>query len=401
MSDFVTDFMTYSEGALSPDIYRKWSAISLVAGACERRLWVKTGRLIGFVNLYVLLVGPPGVGKRIISDVKNLWREAKDPTGGKPFAVNPDNMTKASLLDTIAKAKRSRLPPRGAPLNYHSLLVAAEEFSVLLPSFDLEFIGVITSLWNNEEFYEESRRTGTVRELKIEKPCLNIIGGAQPSYLTSVFPEDAWNTGLSRRMIMIYSGENHARDLFFEGESQDELRKQLLARLGQMSQLYGQLDWVEDAKEHFRAWHMAGGPPTPVHSKLTHYLSGRSQNVTKLAAVSCVSRGNPTEIQLVDIKRAIDWLCEAEALMPDVFRAMIGKSDSSVMEELRLFMTNWEAKQRTAVPGAAIWRFMKDRVPSEKIWQILQIMERSNIMQRVAGTEDDWVVNPRFLRSVE
>jgi len=202
-------------------------------------------------------------------------------------------------------------------------------------------------------------------------------------------------------MIMIYSGENHARDLFFEGESQDELRKQLLARLGQMSQLYGQLDWAEDAKEHFRAWHMAGGPPTPVHSKLTHYLSGRSQNVTKLAAVSCVSRGNPTEIQLVDIKRAIDWLLEAEALMPDVFRAMIGKSDSSVMEELRLFMTNWEAKQRTAVPGAAIWRFMKDRVPSEKIWQILQIMERSNIMQRVAGTEDDWVVNPRFLRSVE
>jgi len=39
---------------------------------------------------------------------------------------------------------------RYAPDSVISLLVAAEEFSVLVPKYDMEYIGTLNSIWNKQ-----------------------------------------------------------------------------------------------------------------------------------------------------------------------------------------------------------------------------------------------------------
>lgn len=61
--DWIDAFIRYTAPLPSPEIFRRWAAISGVAGALERRVFTRlAGRPI-YPNLYALMVAPPGVGK--------------------------------------------------------------------------------------------------------------------------------------------------------------------------------------------------------------------------------------------------------------------------------------------------------------------------------------------------
>ena len=388
-SDWITDFMTLTEGVNTPELFRLWSGISCVAGALERRVWAKVGVYHTFPNLYVLLVAAPAVGKFVINTVRELWYSAKHPlTSGPAFCTAPDSITKAALIDRLAKCKQTFLPPNGSPLTYHSLLIAAEEFGVLMPGWDNEFIATLNSIYNNPTVpYAEERRHGPAREVSIENPCLNILGGAQPVWIGMTLPEEAWGMGLMTRIIMVYQSEGVYHPVFYEPETPEGLKASLAKRLGKLATLYGQFGWAADAAAYMQEMDEKGYPPTPTHSKLSHYVRRRRLHIIKLALVSACSRQSKMVIELVDVKRAIRWILQAEALMPDIFRDMIGRSDSQVIEELHYFITSlWAKSKGQAVHESSLINFLSARVPSEKVLKLIEVAERSNVIERMAGT---------------
>lgn len=397
MSDFISSFLELSESAVSPRAFRLWTAISLIGGALGRRVSAKTGKGAIYPNLYVLLVGPPGSGKSIIEEAKALWTATRSADSkGPAFAVASDSMSSASLVDELARAKFLRIMPSGPPFVCHSLIVPAEELQVLLPGYDTQVIGKLNSLYNNAGAYSESRRTGSVRELSIENPCLNILAGVQPAYFASTFPEEVWSTGFARRVIMVYSDQHIVQSLWFTPSVDEDLRPKLLSRLTGMSALYGVCKWTPEAAEELDHWHMSGGQPVPKHSKLAQYVRQRSVNVIKLAIISSVSRGSDLVIDVTDVRRAMEWMLDAERTMPDIFRAMIGRSDSQVLEEMHYFVTSaWAKSGKKPVNGGRILQFLLMRVPTEKAEKILQMAERSNMLARVAGTQDLYIPKPK------
>jgi hypothetical protein len=401
--DFVSDFISLTEGVRSPLIFKKWTAISILAGAASRRLSVRNSGGEIFLNLYVVLVGPPGTGKYVIEVAKKLLSEVKEPQSKtSAFHLASDSITSATIVDELAKAQSTILPPKGPPIIFHSLFITEEEFQVLLPAYDNAIISKLNKLWNNSDVaYSESRRTGPVKEVSIELPQLNILAGAQPSYFSITFPEEAWSTGLARRVIMVYSNELIVKSFWEELEDKSDLRKLLVARLSQISSLYGSFQWNVAAAQKFDEWHLAGGQPTPTHSKLAGYLRTRSMFVVKLAMISSLSRGSDLKVEVPDVERAIDWLIEAEATMPDIFRAMLGKSDSQVIEELHLFALTAYAQKKKPLLGEVLRRFLLQRVPTEKAEFILGAAERANILARVAGTQDLYVPRPKQEVQVE
>jgi len=405
-SDFISDFMDYSENLLSPAIYRRWSAICCVAGALERRCWAATDQGALFPNLYVLLVGPPGTGKFIIEEVRGLWTDAKEPgTLAPAFHVAPDSMTKAALIDELQESKSVRVLSNGQQLIYHSLLIAAEEFSIFMSSYDMEFVGVLNGIWNNRTEHKEKRRHGPKREVSIPYPQLNLLGGVQPAFLGELLPENAWATGLARRTIMVYSNEVKLVPLFGGKQSDSAKRQKLLGRLGALSRLWGQFQFTPEAIGHLGDWHMAGGKPVPTHSRLEGYVKSRTVSVIKLALVSSASRGDSKIIDQIDIVRALEWLFEAERFMPDIFRDMKGNSDAVVLEELHYFLSQAYSmpKNRNSagapkpLSGDLIWKFLSDKIPSQKIEMIILTAERSGMIARAAGLEGYWVPKPKPL----
>lgn len=396
-TDLIDEFMEYTENATSPEIYRLWAGISMVSGALERRVWTQTGDNTNFANLYILLVGTPGVGKKIIEEVGELWRETKEPSGGEAFSIASDSTTKAALIDSLCKAEKTRITRMGQTFTYHSILVPAEEFEVLLPYYDSEFIAFLNKLWNNSARFTENRRYGPAKNVDIDNPFMHILGGVQPAWFVSHFPESAWETGLIRRIIMIYAETTPKIDPFKVTPHRRGIKDHILERLGHLSSLQGPIGWEQSAVDIAVEWNNNNREPVPAHSKLAHYNTTRWQFMIKLAMTSAVSRdgvqlGPITEF---DVKRALKWLFEAELRMEDIFRSLIGKSDSSVIEELHMHTYSmWTRNGKEGVSDIELHRFLMTRVTSEKIRTIISTAEKGGLIMRVPGT-DRWLPLPR------
>jgi energy-coupling factor transporter ATP-binding protein EcfA2 len=379
--DWIDRFLQYTAEVNAPQIFRLWAGIGAVSGALERRVWVggKNNMRI-YPNLMILLVGPPGSGKTQSTEpLKALWRATKE------LIMSPDSMTRASLLDDLEQGSRNWLHPKGL-YDYHSLLIATDEISTLIPVYDIEIMGVISKLYDCPENYRESRRH-VKKVTDISRPHLSFVAGAQPAFLGTL-PEIAWGQGFASRLNMVYSGESIVSDLLGDDvlvdltEENNKKFQTVLEPMKAMLKLYGRASWDEDAALEFRSLALSDIPPKPKHSKLEHYNRRRALNLAKLCLISAVSRSTGLTITMFDLDRAKEWLLHSESFMPDIFRAMKNKSDSQVLEELHLMAWDRYIKSNKPVPGITIWHFMKDRMPAEKIQRVLDTAVASGMFKK-------------------
>ena len=88
--------------------------------------------------------------------------------------------------------------------------------------------------------------------------------------------------------------------------------------------------------------------------------------------------------------------------MPDIFRAMAGRTDMQVIEELhRYAVAVWHRSGQRPIDGEMLWKFLGTRVDSDKSAKIMILVERANILARVAGTTDLWIPRPKFDHTME
>ncbi len=371
-----------SQGNTTPQLFRKWSAIACLAGALERRVWVRFGGFTAlFPNLYVLLVGKAGIGKGVAMDrVEDIWRGVKD------FHVAPSSVSRASLMDALDLAKRhiirlSDIPPYD---DFNSLLVLIRELGVFLPVYETGFMAMLTDIYDGKP-YQEMKRTGNLK-IRIDKPQFNLLMSCTPSYLSTNFPEAAWEQGFASRTVMVYSEEHILNEKLFDNSANpaaDALSESLLDDVNDsIKHLYGEFYWEPNAEKAFMHWYLGGqeyeGIPRPSHPKLVSYLSRRWTQVAKLCMVSSVSRGNTLRITHEDFVQAIQWLIEAEFYMEDIFKMMVVGGDASVIEEASRFVfKRFMANQGQQVPDSALFAFITARgVPAYNVPKIVDMMIR-------------------------
>ena len=86
-------------------------------------------------------------------------------------------------------------------------------------------------------------------------------------------------------------------------------------------------------------------------------------------------------ITALDLKRAFDWLTEAEALMPDIFKAGAVNSDSQAMEDIRHFVLAHDVGW--GVSSQKIERFAKDLLPLATLDRVIATMVRTGDLHYV------------------
>lgn len=371
-TDWIELFLDYTEGVPSPEIFRLWAAISTVAGALERRVWIVSADEPLYPNLYVILVAEPGRGKtKAIRYTDHFLRAMPD------LHMAPHDVTKAALIDSIAKASQKKILNGTDLLEYSSLTVVADEFGVLVPSHDLEFLSTLNRIFDNPDNHRHERR-GLKEAIDIINPQLNIIAGTQPAYLSNLLPEEAWGMGFMSRVIMLYSTIRPRVKIFKSTPLDLDKMHILIDGLKKMTEMYGALKWAENAEAAVEAWLDNELAPVPEHSKMQHYNERRLLHTLKLSMISAVSAGHDY-IHLTDFTRAKDWLLGAELTMPDIFRAMVQRSDRQVMDELHFFAWKIYVKDKSPIHESRIHAFLSNRTTSEKITRILDIAVKANI----------------------
>jgi len=393
MADWISDFVASTSHLTSPEIFRVWGAITALSGAMERKVWVRTKGSNLYPNLYVVLVANPGIGKTEITHrIQTYWKDVPD------LHVAHSSITKAALVDSLNEGLRSVVRPNEVPAVsiFNSLLVAANELGVLLPTYDYEFMNVLTDLYDCKN-YSEKRRTNKL-VIEIDNPHMTILAACTPAYLMSVLPEGAWDQGFLSRTLLIYSGDMVLNSLFLEESEDQESRKELTERLKEISKFYGKLSFTLDAKEALDTFYLSGGDPKPDHPKLFHYNTRRIVHILKLSMIASLSESLEGTITLDHVQRALDWLMQAEFYMPDIFKAMSSGGPGQLIEECWHFVFSAYSKSgKSPVPEARVINFLGQRTPAHNVQQVLTVMQSAGLLRRqltekgnayVPGTKD-------------
>jgi hypothetical protein len=376
-ADWIDGFMSHTENISSPPLFRKWGAIATVAGALERKVWVRSLGSRLFPNMYTVLVAPPGVGKTEITwRIRKLWEGLED------HHIASTSVTKASLIDELADANRRWVDAKAADpvTHFNSLLMCINELGVLLPAYENEFMNTLTDLWDCKH-YSERRRTSKI-EIDIDNPQLNLVAACTPSYLMHVLPEGAWDQGFLSRTMLVYSGDRQLRSLFAESAFDEEEFNSLRDGLMDIANLFGEMRFEKAAAEAMDNFHLTDGEPRPDHPKLLSYNIRRTVHMLKLCIVFSVSRSDQLVVTLEDWQRAYDALIEVELHMPDIFKAMSQGGAGKTMEEAWHFIFTTHAKEGKPVLKHRLINFLQERVPVHNIQTTIDMMEQGKMIEK-------------------
>lgn len=370
LSSWIGGFLEFTAGVQSPEIFRKWSAISAIAGALERKAWIRSQGSDLYPNLYVFLVGPPGSGKTRALDIcESVWRSLDT------HKIAETSLTKAALVDRLAES--SRIIRHPIQVEFNALLIASKELGALIPEYDPDFLNALTYFYDGIK-YDEKRRYGknNGEPLTIERPLINLIGCTTPSYLLGTMPPFAWEQGFLSRVIIVYSDiiDIVPLDLADEASGINEpLLRALTADMKTIGERCGRLKFTKPALEYVEHWHITGQNPKPNHPRLLNYSTRRIVHFLKLCMVAAVDRG-VENIDLVDCQAAMDWMIEAEAHMPDMFVAMQSGGDAQVINECWHYILTHNARHAEGCPIHVVYEFLRGRTSSYNVQKMYEVM---------------------------
>jgi hypothetical protein len=366
-TSWIESFVEHTANLESPEIWRKWSAISMIAAVLEQKVWLDSGGQL-FPNLYTFLVGDPGLGKsRAIMAASNIVREHIPD-----IHFGATSMTRASMADYMVDAKRFIANIPHAPIEYNSLVAVADEFSAFMHEYDSALVAALVEFYDVNP-YSEGRRVTNIR-IKIPRPQLNILTGSTPSNLLHTLKDYVWDQGLMSRVMMIYARERPVIDTFNTPPPAKPV--DLIHDIKIIWTLFGPFAFSSAFAKAMNDWKTLGQIPVPTHPKLVHYNSRRFAHMLKLSMIASVDRSNELKLDVQDFNKAMGWLLEAENLMQSIFEIGSVAPDSRVMDEVVHFIKQFPG----AVPEHRVINFLRGKVGSHLVGYIMQTMIASRMI---------------------
>ena len=375
---WIEDFVSATEGIPSPEIFRKWGAISTVSASLERKVWIRSMGEPLYPNMYNVLVAPPGVGKTVVTKRVRRLLLSHSSEAEEDFYLASSNLTRAGFADELRNATRRVVLPDEI-LSFNGLQIAQNELGTLISKYDAEFLNVLTDLYDCDE-YSETKRSRSI-SMRLPHTQVSLLAACTPAYLYDLIPDGAWDQGFLSRTILVYSGEAKKRDPFASANTND-LPISLFSKLGEIYAQTGEMQIEPEAAEYITEWHMNGNPPSPEHPKLQNYCTRRTAHLIKLSMICAASLRTDMKLSLKSAQTAMAYLLEAESTMSDLFRAMRAGGDSEIMKEAVHWVMERYLRKKAGVPEHLLYAYIAERTPSHNVERLIEVMVRARLVRR-------------------
>lgn len=312
----------YMSDCTSPDSYIDMGFYSMIASSLQRRVWVGSEQRPLFPNMFIILVGKPGIGKgRVLSPLNKILRYHKAATANSNisardisdvllaaegkigadedeallFPMAPQQTTFESLvrelgtLLRIFKISVRQLDGTVKVMHYthKSMSFVLEELSSIIPKGKNaeNVINFFLTAFDCEDYDYSTKHQG---KDKLRKICLNLIAGTTPDFMQDAFDSKLIGQGFAARTLFVYEYANRSNrfaDTTSYTPEQMEAKKGILAHIHGLSKLYGQVTYTPEAFEMLRHYFEEVLPVKRVNysPKLEGYYARKNIHAQKMA----------------------------------------------------------------------------------------------------------------------
>jgi len=383
LNDWIDGFMQLTENSEPPELYRKWSAISAIASALQRKVRLELGiSLTIYPNFYIVLVGPSATGKG------TAMRYAYDIMKEIPSIRMTAQAT--SLQSLIRRMKETNLTDldsdTGKQVYHSSTTIFSEEFTVFLGYRNLELITALCDWFDCREkwIYDTIKRD----KEEVYGVWVNLLGGTTPDNIQSSFPREAIGGGLTSRIIFV-NEEKKGKLVIFPSatRAEIELQQYLIKDLEQINLLSGCARFTERAMNFYADWCAYADEHPPFQDrKFDGYMGRRRRHLNALAIVCSASHSDSMIIDDRDMMRAAELIKEVEVKMGTVFRGL-GRSDTSgLLNDVITFIVHSKTDE---IPLWQFFRHFEGEADKFTMDRILNTLETAKYIQLIRRPHAD------------
>lgn len=215
----VSSCSEYLKSAGLPELYGAPVAFTMIQAIVGKRFWFRTKRGPVFLSAFRFLIGSPGIGKSMATDlVQRCLTEAK-----LDVPIAPSSITRASLVDELGNANMTRrVWGMDANDQISTILINASEYGVFIgPNPGDDLYRTMCELGDGRN-YRETRRSLKGEALEIKSPYINMLTATQPEHFATHFPREAWKAGYASRCDFYYSEDMSEDSSFYLDYDPDE-----------------------------------------------------------------------------------------------------------------------------------------------------------------------------------
>ena len=371
LSCWVEGFEEYLADCPSPTPFKKWTAISCVAAALQRKVLLRDcldqQMLMLFPNLFTLLVGPSGVGKTVpmnhgraflgeaerirVAPTRATWERMSEIL--KESAWQEEGMSVQRL-----KGLRKQIIPN---YTHSSISIFSGEFMVFLGRGDDQLCNNLVQWYDAEDVWDyQTKSCGRDYVLNV---WVNLLGATTPKALVKSLPEVVLDHGLGARILFVYSNDNQTTQTVAEyGEEHQKLERMLVHDLNCATALRGAFTVTPELEERYMYWLNNEADQDPwlenIDNIIDGYKSRRHVHLKKLMMILHASKSNTMELELEDFDKALALLIETELETPRSFFS----SDPENLGDLTAELVNYVVRKLDRTKESAVLKSELTRV---------------------------------------
>lgn len=255
-------------------------------------------------------------------------------------------------------------------------LIAADEFNNFMGHSNVEFIDLLTNLWDYEGVYENRIKNG--RSVRILDPTISIMGGNTSVGISMAFPKEVIGQGLFARVILVYS-ESSGKRIAFPKLPDPSHVSTLLQQLIRIKALVKGEMFVEPAahealKEIYEGW------KDLEDVRLKSYSNRRFTHLLKLCII-CAAACEETSITSTTVEYANSILHYTEHFMPKALGEFGKARNSDVVAKIISIL---EAAEKPLDVTKDIWPLVRrDLEAPKQLSEILQNLAAAGKIQTI------------------
>lgn len=390
---WIKAYMEYTKFSEAPDVFHFWTAVSVIAGALRRHVWIDQRYFQWTPNMYIIFVAPPGIVSK--STTASIGMNLLRRVDGVHFG--PDTVTWQALLQGLSESTEMFQLQDGSE-EYHTMsaiTILSSEFGNFLNPHDREMVDVMVSLWDGQigAFH---KRTKTAGADVIENPWINVLACTTPDWIAGNFPEYMIGGGFTSRCVFVYSEKKRSLVAYpgltdpMDDERFRDVQNRLIQDLGHMANtMMGEYQLSLEARALGESWYEEHYErlKTFTGDKMAGYAARKQTHVHKLAMVLAAAESDKLVIEKDHLAGAIRIVGALEADMPKVF-SNIGL-DTKQKEISGISHVVWtQGKVRESKLYQLVW----NKMSVKEFQTIMEGAMYSGFVKRVQiGSEFYWV----------